>query len=110
MQREVADRIGISRQVYIDLETGACQTCSRAAIDALLALFRVSPEQLLDDYNLFLYRGQAQQIRAYRLRLGLSCKAFSKKTGICESSIRSWEKGHKQISKKAWEKYFKGKL
>ena len=110
MQSEVAEQAGISSAVYADLETGACQTCPAGLADALAELFHVSPEELLDDYNLFLYRGQARQLWDYRERRGLSRKAFSRETGISESSVTAWEKGNKQISRKAWEKYFKGKL
>ena len=77
MQSEVADKVGVSRAVYADLEGGECKTCPSALADALAKLYQVSPEELLDDYNLFLYRGQARQIQEYRKRSGLSCKAFS---------------------------------
>ena len=110
MQSEVADKVGVSRAVYADLEGGECKTCPSALADALAKLYQVSPEELLDDYNLFLYRGQARQIREYREHSGLNRKAFSRVTGISESSVKAWEKGKKQISRKAWKNYFRGKI
>ena len=40
-------------------------------MEKLAELFEVPLENLLDDYNLFLLRGQGEQIKAIRQRLGL---------------------------------------
>ena len=41
----------------------------------LAELFEVPLENLLDDYNLFLFAGTGEQIKAIRQRLGLTQKA-----------------------------------
>ena len=41
MQKEVADRIGISRCQYMDLETGAVDYCPKEVVDKLAALFGI---------------------------------------------------------------------
>lgn len=110
MQKEVAERIGVSRAVYVDMETGAVDHFPAAVADRLSALYGVPAERLLDGYNLFLYRGQAAQIREYRKRTGLSRKAFARLLGVSDSSVRAWESGRVQVSRQSWEKCFKDKL
>lgn len=110
MQKEVAERIGVSRAVYVDLETGAVDCCPAAVADRLSELYGVPVESLLDAYNLFLYRGQAAQIQAYRERLGLGRKPFARLLGVSDSSVRAWESGRVQVSRPSWEKHFKDKL
>lgn len=55
MQREVAEMVGISRNEYIDLETGSVDYYDRKIVDKLAALFKIPSDDLLDDYNRFLY-------------------------------------------------------
>ena len=107
LQREVAERVGITTPFYIDLETGACEHTPDAVMERLAALYGVPVTDLLDGYNRFLYAGQARQIQALRQRTGLSRAAFARQTGISESSLRAWETETKTISKKCWDRYFR---
>lgn len=107
LQREVAERVGVTTPFYIDLETGACEHTPAAVADRLAELYGVPVTDLLDGCNRFLYAGQTRQILALRQRAGLSRAAFARKTGISESSLRSWEMETKTISKKCWERYFR---
>ena len=107
LQREVAERVGITTPFYIDMETGACEHTPAAVMDRLAELYGVPVTDLLDGYNRFLYDGQARQILSLRQRAGLSRAAFARKTGISESSLRAWEAETKTISKKCWERYFR---
>ncbi len=107
LQREVAERVGVTTTFYIDLETGACEHTPAAVADNLAELYGVPATDLLDGYNRFLYEGQARQILALRQRAGLSRAAFARQTGISESSLRAWETKTKTISKKCWERYFR---
>ena len=70
-------------------------------------LFEVPLEDLLDDYNLFLLRGQGAQIKAIRQRLGLTQKAYAAQLGVPLQKFKRWEQGTVQIFKSTWEKYFK---
>ena len=107
LQREVAERVGITTPFYIDMETGACEHTPAAVVDRLAALYGVPVTDLLDGYNRFLYEGQARQILTLRQRAALSRAAYARKTGISESSLRAWETETKIISKKCWERYFR---
>lgn len=109
-QKEVADLTGISRNEYIDLETGAVDYYDRKIVDRLTALFKIPFDDLLDDYNRFLYMGQGKMIRAYRERLGLGKKALAELLQVDPNSLRIWEAEKKRMNKKSWEKYFKDRI
>ena len=76
-------------------------------MEKLAELFEVPLEDLLDDYNLFLLRGQGAQIKAIRQRLGLKQKAYAAQLGVPLQKFKRWEQGTVQIFKSTWEKYFK---
>ena len=79
-------------------------------MEKLAELFEVPLEDLLDDYNLFLLRGQGAQIKAIRQRLGLTQKAYATQLGVPLQKFKRWEQGSVQIFKSTWEKYFKQSL
>ena len=76
MQKEVAERIGITRGHYIDFEAGYVDYYPKEIVDKLAALFQIPVHDLLDPYNLFLYKGQGKMIREYRESLGLKKKSL----------------------------------
>lgn len=104
MQKEVAQRVGISQTLYEEMERGDCLEYPAQAVDKLAALYQVPVEDLLDEYSRFLYDGPIDQIRAARERLGLSRKAFAELAGVVEKSVRDWEMGRKKVSKRSWER------
>ena len=60
MQKEVAELIGITRGHYIDFEVGYVDHYPKEIVDKLAALYQISVDDLLDDYNRFLYKGQGK--------------------------------------------------
>ena len=66
--------------------------------------------QQAQDYNLFLLRGQGEQIKAIRQRLGLTQKVYAAQLGVPLQKFKRWEQGNVQIFKSTWEKYFKQSL
>lgn len=109
LQSEVAEMIGVTRAVYGDIESGITQNVPVDAAAKLAQIYDVPVTDFLDEYNLFLYDGQAVRIRAYRESLGLKRKPFARAMGIPIRSLQEWERGEKVISRKSWERYFKGK-
>lgn len=107
MQKEVAERVGISRARYIDMETGAVDYYPKEIVDRLAELFGVLATDFLDEYNLFLYQGQGKMIRKYRESLGLHKKPFAKLIGVAPHLLRIWEADQKRMNINSWEKYFK---
>lgn len=110
MQKDVAELIGISRSRYIDIENGAVDYYMKEIADKLAELFGVPATDFLDEYNLFLYRGQGKMIREYRLNLGLKKKPMARLLNVDPNTLRLWEAERKRVSKNSWEKYFKGRI
>ncbi len=107
LQSDVADYLGIERTTYHHYESGSKEYYPIEHMEKLAVLYAVPVESLLDGYNRFLYDGQACRIRSCRESMGLGKKAFAEATRIPLRSLQTWESGRKQISKKAWQKYFK---
>jgi DNA-binding XRE family transcriptional regulator len=108
MQKEVAAQIGVNRGYYVRLEAGDLEYYPKEIVDKLAAFYLVPVDDLLDDYNRFLYYGQGRLIQKHRQSLELKKKPYARLMKIGIRSLQKWESNAKQISKKSWEKYFKG--
>ena len=69
-------------------------------------MYDVPVEELLDGYNLFLYKGQGEQIQKIRQGLGLTQKQYAQRLGVSFDNLRKWEQNRVRIYKSTWEKYF----
>ena len=105
-QRDVAAYVGMDRSTYVHYEEYRKDFYPMEHMEKIAQLFEVSVETLLDDYNLFLRKGQGEQIKAIRLKLGLTQKAYAKMLGVSLGNLKQWEQNRKQISKFTWERYF----
>lgn len=105
-QAEVAEIAGVTRAVYMDIEQGITQYIPQNAIEKLADFYGFPTEDFTDDYNRFLYSGQADGIRRYRAETGLGQKAFAREKEIPYRCLQAWESGKKTISRQNWEKYF----
>ena len=103
----LATYAGIDRSTYIHYEEAGRDFYPKEHMEKLAELFEVPLEDLLDDYNLFLLRGQGAQIKALRQRLGLTQKAYATQLGVPLQKFKRWEQGSVQTFKSTWEKYFK---
>lgn len=102
--------VGISEGAYMGLEKAVNEYYKKDVVDKLAELFRISVQDLLDEYNAFMYNDPAKKIREYRKSLGLGTERFAREIGASETCVRSWERNTKLISRKSWEKYFKGRI
>ncbi len=109
LQSEVAEIAGVSRAVYMDAESGSAQQIPLTMVEKLATFYGVLITDFLDEYNRFLYDGQAVRIRAYREATGMRRKPFAREMGIPIRSLQDWESGAKTLSRKSWERYFKEK-
>lgn len=110
MQKEVAELVGLSRGDYCLYEDGGYDYYPKDVVDKLAALFGVPADDLLDDYNRFLYYGQGRAIREYRESLGLKKKPFARLLHIDSHNQQIWETEQKRVIKGSWEKYFKNRI
>ena len=106
-QRDVAAYIGMDRSTYVHYEEYGKDFYHPDHMERIAQLFEVPVEMLLDDYSLFLQKGQGEQIRTIRLKLELTQKAYAEKLGVSLGNLKQWEQERKQISKSTWERYFR---
>lgn len=106
MQKEVAEQIGIDRNTYIHYEEYGRDYYPIEHMEKLAGLYDVPVEELLDGYNLFLYKGQGEQIQRIRQSLGLTQKQYAEWLGVPLDNLRKWEQNRVRIYKSTWEKYF----
>ena len=102
-QRDVADYAGIDRSTYVHYEAYGKDLYPPEHMEKIAQLFEVPVDTLLDDYNLFLRK----QIKAIRMKLGLTQKQYADRLGVNLGNLKHWEQNRKQIFKSTWEKYFK---
>ena len=106
MQKEVAEQIGIDRNTYIHYEEYGRDYYPIEHMEKLAELYDVPVEELLDGYNLFLYKGQGEQIQKLRLGLGITQKQYAERLGVPLDHLKKWEQNRVRIFKSTWEKYF----
>ena len=71
MQVEVAEKVGMTHSVYKAIEEGFTQHIDPEKVERLAQFYDVPVTDFLDEFNHFLYDGQANRIRAYRESMGL---------------------------------------
>lgn len=81
-QRDVADYAGIDRSTYIHYEEAGRDFYPKEHMEKLAELFEVPLEDLLDDYNLFLLRGQGSADQSHTPAARLDAE------GICSAAWR----------------------
>ena len=103
-QKDIAKVAGIDRTNYIDYESGRLDFYPIAKLKLIAEFYGIEVTQLLDDYNLYMYKGQGQQVRALRESMGLTRTQFGALFNQSYSNIRSWETDRNRMFKSTWEK------
>lgn len=102
-QCEVAESIGVNRTTYARYEENDIETYPLGKLDKIAKLFQVDITNLLDDYHLFLYNGQGQQIKKLRKSFRLTQSEFAKYINIPLSTLKNLEQNKNNISKKLFK-------
>lgn len=110
LQREVAEYAGIDRSTYIHYESKEINSYPADKLEKLAELFGIDVDDLLDDYNRFIYDGQGWKIRKLRKSMGLTQYQFGKIYGVSASAVKRWENGKVRVTKRVWEKFTKKRL
>lgn len=104
-QSEVAEYAGICTETYSDYELGTQDYYPLDKLKLIAELLEVPFEYLLDDYNRFLYDGQAEQLKSFRKEQGLSQSQFAKQLLVALHCVKHWEQGKVRITKPMWERF-----
>ena len=91
LQSEIADMIGVSRSTYIHYESTSHKLYELDKLQLLADLYQVDIESLLNDYVLFLYKGQGKQLKTLRKEFGLTQRQFSDMIGVPIANLKHWE-------------------
>ena len=107
LQRDVADFAGIDRSTYTSYEEYGRDYYPIEHMVKIAVPLEVTVDELLDEYNTFLYHGQGEQIQALRLKPGPTQEEFADSLGASLWKFKKWGQERVQISKATWERYFK---
>ena len=75
-QKDIAKVAGIDRTNYIDYESGRLDFYPIAKLKLIAEFYGIEVTELLDDYNLYMYKGQGWQVRALRKSMGMTQYQF----------------------------------
>lgn len=102
LQSEVAEYAGINTSTYLSYESGERDYYPIEKMQRIADFLQVDINELLDDYNRFLYEGQGRQIKKLRKTLGLTQYEFGKLHDVSTGTVKRWEQEAVRMKKKTW--------
>jgi transcriptional regulator with XRE-family HTH domain len=102
-QRDIADYAGIDRSTYIHYEDGM-DYYDPDKLAKVAELLEVNIQDLMDKYNMYIYNGQGNQIRAMRNVKNITQKELAKLLCVSINAVKRWENEKVRISKGTWKK------
>lgn len=106
LQADVAKYIGIDRGTYSGYEEPSRDYYPIENMEKIARLFGVKITDLLDDYNLFLYKGQGKQIKSLRNQHQITQAELAKRMGVQLAKVKRWEQDKVRMCKGTWEKLY----
>ena len=91
LQKEIADMTGIHRSAYVHYENIEQKLYNIDYLQKIADIYNINIACLLDDYMMFMYKGQRKQIKALRKSLGLTQKQLAEIFKTPKSNIKHWE-------------------
>ena len=91
LQKEISDMTGIYRTTYVHYENREHNLYDFDYLQSIADIYKIDIACLLDDYMMFMYKGQAKQIKALRKSLGLTQDKLADLLGTPKSNIKHWE-------------------
>lgn len=91
LQAEIADMIGIDSSTYIHYENPTRKFYELNKLQLLADLYQVDIKCLLDEYMLFLFRGQGKQLKALRNKLHINQCMLANLIGVPLGTVKQWE-------------------
>lgn len=106
LQKELADCIGVDRTTYIRYEDNVLDSYPLDKLSKAAEFLQIPLTALLDEYNLFLYNGQARQIKMLRKSLKLTQRELAELMGVGLGTVKKWEQGKVNMQKRNYLKLF----
>lgn len=96
--------MGVNRTTYSRYEENVLDAYPLDKLKKAAEVFHIDVTSLLDDYNLFLYNGQGQQIKKLRKSLKLTQSEYAKYIGTSLGTLKTWEQNKARIQKRWYYK------
>lgn len=103
-QSEVADYAGIDRSTFIGYEDCTRDSYPLDKLQKIAEFLQVDIDELLDNYNRFLYEGQGRNLKTLRKNLRMTQTEFSKLLQTPLSTLKRWEQNQVRMTKGMWER------
>ncbi|MCH5349621.1 MAG: helix-turn-helix domain-containing protein [Oscillospiraceae bacterium] len=99
LQSDVAKAMEIDRSTYSQYEEKVLDAYPLDKLEKAAAFFGIDVTSLLDEYNLFLYKGQGEQINRLRQSLHLTQSEFAGRLNVSLKAVQRWEQDKVRIQK-----------
>ncbi|MEZ3454749.1 MAG: transcriptional regulator [Oscillospiraceae bacterium] len=103
-QSDMAKIMEVDRKTYSRYEENVLDAYPLDKLEKAAVYYEIDITELLDKYNLFLYRGQGAQIKGLRKSLGLTQSELAKRLGVSIQKVKNWEREKVRVSRGTFEK------
>ena len=104
LQSDVARAMELDRTTYSRYEENVLDAYPLDKLEKAAELFKTDVTFLLDEYNLFLYNGQGEQIKRLRQSLDMTQSEFAGRLNVSLKTIQRWEQDKVHIQKGTFER------
>lgn len=104
LQSDMAKAMELDRTPYSRYEENVLDTYPLDKLEKAAELFKTDVTSLLDEYNLFLYKGQGEQIKRLRQSLKLTHSEFAGRLNVSLKTVQRWEQDKVRIQKETFER------
>ena len=109
LQSEVSAYAEIDSGTYGSYEEGNRDYYPLDKLSKIAELLGVQMEDLLDDYNAFLSKGQSQLVKLLRQELGMTRSEFATHFSVHLWNVKQWERNKVRMSKMTWKNLFESR-
>lgn len=102
-QKEIANELNVSLSTIKSYENPKREEYPLCHLINLAKIYNISLNNLLDEYHMFLYKGQGQQINKLRKSFFLTQERFAEILKVNKRTILTWEKDMVTITKDTWK-------
>ena len=106
-QEQIAQLLNMTKYQYSKYEYTIKDKYNVSFINSILKIYNILPEDLLDEYNLFLYHGQGAQLEQHRKSLGLNVQEYADYLDVPYRHLTLWIKDKNRMGKGTFEKIAK---